>query len=165
MARATRSTAAPPSLPQARGGPLTVLPMLAVVVMLGVGALAWSSGSVSHAPTTLMFPAMMLVSAVGMLAQSAVRRGAAELDDHRRRYLDHLGALADQLTDALRGSMIRWSGRTPNRRPCGPWPTGQGCSNAHPTTPTSAMFGSGWAQRLGRRSRCRPRRRPTASIR
>lgn len=92
--------AAPPPLPQARGGLLTVLPMLAVVVMLGVGALAWSSGSVSHAPTTLMFPAMMLVSAVGMLAQSAVRRGAAELDDHRRRYLDHLGALADQLTDA-----------------------------------------------------------------
>ncbi|MCB0944261.1 MAG: type VII secretion protein EccC, partial [Mycobacterium sp.] len=94
------NVAAPPPLPQARGGLLTALPMLAVVVMLGVGALAWSSGSVSHAPTALMFPAMMLVSALGMLAQSAVRRGAAELDDHRRRYLDHLGALADQLTDA-----------------------------------------------------------------
>ena len=50
----------------------------------------------------------------------------------------------------LRGSMIRWSAH-PNRRPCGPWPTGQGCSNA----PDDSDFGhvrvGVGAQRLGRR--------------
>ena len=72
--RATRSTwRRHPPLPQERGGLLTVLPMLAVVVMLGVAPWPVVRFGVARADN-LMFPAMMLVSAVG-LAQSAVRRG------------------------------------------------------------------------------------------
>ena len=75
---------------------------------------AWSSASVPRAPTALVFPAMMLVSAVGMLA---VRRGGAELDDHRLRYLDHLGALADQLgKDAVaQQDSMHWAHPAPHQ--------------------------------------------------
>ena len=121
-------------------------------LVLGVGALAWSSGSVSHAPTTLMFPAMMLVSAVGMLAQSAVRRGAAELDDHRRRYLDHLGALADQLTDtaARQHDSLVWV----HPEPSALWTVADG-PRLFERAPDDSDFGhvrvGVGAQRLGRR--------------
>lgn len=103
--------AVPPAVPQVHGGPAILLPLTGVVAMAGMGLLAWSSGSgVPHSPTSLMFPAMMLVSAIGMFAQTASRRGAAELDDHRRRYLDHLGSIADQLTHAaaLQHDSLTW---------------------------------------------------------
>ena len=103
------AVAAPPAVPQAAGGLTMMVPLLAVIVMLGMGLLAWSPGSAPRAPTSLMFPGMMLASALGMLAQHAVRRGAAELDDNRRRYLDHLGALAEkmcQVAAAQRDSLI-----------------------------------------------------------
>ena len=105
------NVAVPPAVPQVHGGPAMLLPLTAVVAMLGMGVLAWSSGStVMRSPTSLIFPAMMLVSAIGMLVQSAGRRGAAELDDHRRRYLVHLGALADQLVQAaaLQRDSLTW---------------------------------------------------------
>lgn len=94
------TVAAPPTVPQAAGGLTLIVPMLAVIVMLAMGLMVWSPGLAPRAPTSLMFPGMMVMSALGMLAQSAVRRGAAELDDHRRRYLDHLGVLAESLCQA-----------------------------------------------------------------
>ncbi len=94
--------AVPPAVPQVHGGgSALLLPLTGVVAMAGMGLVAWSSSSaVPRNPASLMFPAMMVMSAIGMLVQTASRRGTAELEDQRRRYLDHLGALADQLTHA-----------------------------------------------------------------
>ena len=81
-----------------------------------------------------------------------MRRGAAELDDHRRRYLDHLGALPISFTDAAarQHDLLVWV----HPEPSGLWTVadGQGCSNGRTDDPTSATFGSGVErQRLGRR--------------
>ena len=153
--------APPPPLPHAHGGPVAVLPLLAVVVMLGVGVLAWSSGSGSHAPTALMFPAMMLVSVVGMLAQSAARRGAAELGEHRRRYLDHLGVLADRLAEAAerQHDSLVWV----HPEPAALWIVAGG-PRVFERTPADSDFGhvrlGVGAQRLG----CRIRLPPTPPV-
>jgi S-DNA-T family DNA segregation ATPase FtsK/SpoIIIE len=58
----------------------------------------------------LAFPAMMLMSALGMLANSAGRRAATELDDERRRYIDRLDSLAMQLRESaeLQRRSVEW---------------------------------------------------------
>ena len=109
------TVAAPPTVPQAAGGLMMVVPLLAIPVVLGAGLLAWSSASGPRAPASLMFPAMMLVSAVGMFVQSVARRGGAELDERRRRYLDHLVALAERLGEdaAAQRDSLSWTHPAP----------------------------------------------------
>ena len=94
------TVSAPPPIRPSRGGPTKLLPLMAVVATLGVGLWGWSSGiAVSRNPASLLFPAMMEVSVIGMLMQAGGGRGAAELDGHRRRYLDELGRLSAQLAE------------------------------------------------------------------
>jgi len=93
------------------GGPSKLLAVVAVCAMLGVGAMAWSSGSAFvRSPVALAFPAMMLVSTIGMVVQGSGRRGAVELDDHRRRYLDYLSSVSGELqvAAALQHDALTW---------------------------------------------------------
>ena len=92
---------APVVLPPAAGGPSRLIPILSVAAMVGTGALIWASRSAATAnPMALMLPAMMLTSLVGMMMQRGNRRARGLLDEQRRRYLDDLGALSEQLQEA-----------------------------------------------------------------
>ncbi len=92
---------APPLVRSQTGGLPALIPLLGVAAMLGAGVLLWTSGwSATRNPTALVFPVMAVLSAIGVFVQGATRRGAAELDDQRQRYFDHLDQLSDRLVKA-----------------------------------------------------------------
>ena len=87
----------PPELPKSKSGnPLArLMPVALVAAMAGMGVLYLTSGGASvRNPMYLLFPAMMLVSAVGALAHSARGVGRiAEINDQRAEYLGYLEGL------------------------------------------------------------------------
>lgn len=92
---------APLVVPPDSTGPSRLVPLLTVVAMVGTGALIWASRSVvAPSPMALMLPAMLVTSLLGMAVQRGNRRARGDLDEQRRRYLDHLGALSRELREA-----------------------------------------------------------------
>jgi len=92
---------APLVLPPAPAGPSRLIPIVAVVAMVGTGALIWVSRSaVAPTPMALMLPAMMVISILGMAMQRGTIRASGDLDEQRRQYLDYLNALSRQLREA-----------------------------------------------------------------
>ena len=77
-----------------------LLPMLAIGVMVGVGAWVWTSGMATRGSAAGVLPAMMLVSALGMAVHAGARNAGGSLEQQRRRYLADLGRLSGQLCDA-----------------------------------------------------------------
>jgi S-DNA-T family DNA segregation ATPase FtsK/SpoIIIE len=93
---------APLVLPRAPAGHSRLVPILAVVAMVVTGALIWVSRSaVAPNPMTLMLPAMMVTSILGMAIQRGNRGAGGHLDAQRRQYLDNLNALNRQLREAV----------------------------------------------------------------
>ncbi|WP_279347353.1 type VII secretion protein EccCa [Hoyosella sp. YIM 151337] len=85
---------APPEVPRAVPGSLLqkLLPLVMVLAMVGMIALLISSGMAAN-PMMLMFPVMMAVSMLGMLASVGGRAGgarAAELNEQRKDFLRYL---------------------------------------------------------------------------
>jgi S-DNA-T family DNA segregation ATPase FtsK/SpoIIIE len=106
----------PPLIRRGRSGIATLLPLFAIAATIGSIAVSWTSGGQSsHSPMALAFPSMMLMSAVGMLVNSAGRRAATELDDERRRYIDHLDTLSVQLRESaeLQRESVEWAHPAP----------------------------------------------------
>jgi S-DNA-T family DNA segregation ATPase FtsK/SpoIIIE len=104
---------APPDLPKSsQTSPLArLLPVAMMVATLGMSALYFTSGAARN-PMFLLFPVMMLVSAIGSLAHGA--RGAqrsAELDQDRRRYLSYLDELEGSAvnTALAQGRSLWWN--------------------------------------------------------
>jgi DNA segregation ATPase FtsK/SpoIIIE, S-DNA-T family len=103
---------APPPVPRADGtGSLARLVMPAITLLAGVGMVAalvvsggaGSGGVAPHNPMFLMFPILMVGSAIATAVQAGGgRRRAAELDADRCRYLGYLRSLGGRLTDAAR---------------------------------------------------------------
>jgi DNA segregation ATPase FtsK/SpoIIIE, S-DNA-T family len=103
---------APPPVPRSDGaGPLARLVMPAVTLLAGVGMVAavvvsggaGSGGVAPHNPMFLMFPIVMVGSAIATAVQAGGgRRRAAELDADRSRYLTYLRSLGGRLSGAAR---------------------------------------------------------------
>ncbi len=100
---------APRPLP---ANPVTrILPVVMLVAMAGTMVLFVSSGSAAaRNPASLLFPAMTLVSSIGMIAQG---RGAAtrtaDVDEDRKDYLRYLDRLRGEVTENAcrqRGSLL-----------------------------------------------------------
>ena len=73
-----------------------LLPIAAIVATAGMMAMYFTSGAtVTRSPAYLLFPAMMLVSALGSLAYGARGSRTAELDEGRREYLRYLDEVED----------------------------------------------------------------------
>ncbi|MFZ2526883.1 MAG: type VII secretion protein EccCa, partial [Rhodococcus sp. (in: high G+C Gram-positive bacteria)] len=96
------SLQAPPEIPRATPGNLLMklLPLVMVAAMIGMVALMFSSG-MARSPMSLIFPVMMLVSVVGMLAGNARGGGAgtAEANEDRKDYLRYLDQMRRDVTD------------------------------------------------------------------
>ncbi|WP_319457968.1 MULTISPECIES: type VII secretion protein EccCa [unclassified Mycobacterium] len=102
----------PPELPKtpAASPLMRLLPIAMVVATAGMMALYFTSGAgIARNPMYLLFPVMMLVSALGSLAYGA-RGTGRELDQGRRdyvRYLDDLHDAAARTADAQHRSACR----------------------------------------------------------
>ena len=83
---------APPALPRITPQPLVTRLMPAVMVVAVLGSvLVMVQGGMARNPMVLMFPLMMVVSTVGMLAGSTAQGNrAAETDELRKDYLRYL---------------------------------------------------------------------------
>ncbi|MGX1768676.1 type VII secretion protein EccCa [Dietzia sp. NPDC055343] len=93
---------APPDLPRPTPRPLIqiVLPIVLVVAVVGMVVVMMRTGMMRN-PMFLLFPVMMAVSAVGMLAGSLGGGGkTVETDELRKDYLRYLG----QTRDTVRGT-------------------------------------------------------------
>ncbi|BBY65154.1 ESX-4 secretion system protein EccC4 [Mycolicibacterium helvum] len=102
--------------PPSTGGVSRFVPLLGLGALMGIGALVWGSGMVARGPSALVFPAMMLVSAVGMAMHAGARRAGGSLDRQRKRYLAGLGRLSEQLCEAAqcqRASLL-WTHPAPS---------------------------------------------------
>jgi S-DNA-T family DNA segregation ATPase FtsK/SpoIIIE len=99
------AVAAPPPVPRRGGtGLLARLLMPAVALLAGggmVAAMVMSEAPVPHSPMFLLFPIMMVGSAIASAAQAGGgRQHTAELDDDRARYLTYLHSVAGKLIEA-----------------------------------------------------------------
>lgn len=84
---------APPSLPRPTPRPVvqTLLPIVLLVAVVGA-IVVMSRGGMMRNPMAMMFPAMMAISAVGMLATTfGGGNRTAETDELRKDYLRYLG--------------------------------------------------------------------------
>lgn len=93
----------PPAVPSTAHTPLAgrLIPLATLVMTAGMVAVVYAAGSSLVAnPMFLMFPLVLVVSALSSLAQGAGRQAAAELNAGRRRYLAHLHDIGAQLTQA-----------------------------------------------------------------
>src|SRR5690625_2353421 len=84
---------APPTLPRPTPRPLIqiVLPIVLVVAVVGMVVVMMRTGMMRN-PMFMLFPVMMAVSAVGMLAGSlSGGNKTAETDELRKDYLRYLG--------------------------------------------------------------------------
>ncbi|GGG14219.1 putative FtsK/SpoIIIE family protein [Rhodococcoides trifolii] len=94
---------APPEIPRIVPGNilLKLLPVVMVAAMIGMVALMFTSGAASN-PLALMFPAMMVISMLGMFAGGGGRGGgtrSAEIDESRKDYLAYLDRLRAEVSD------------------------------------------------------------------
>ena len=73
-------------------------PVIMAVASLGtVGMVVASGSAVGHTPMLMVFPVVMVASAVAAVASGGGGRQRAELDADRRGYLDYLASLSDRL--------------------------------------------------------------------
>lgn len=96
---------APPAVPTDVPAAMAsrIIPVLTLLITAGmVAAVVATRSSLVTNPMFLMFPAVLVVSALGSLAHTAGRQGAAQLDADRRRYLAYLHDTALTLTEAAR---------------------------------------------------------------
>ncbi|CAN5680413.1 type VII secretion protein EccC [soil metagenome] len=96
-------TAPPPVARRVRTAMLARFAMPAMTLIVGggmVAALVISDAPAPHSPMFLLFPVMMVGSAIASAAHGGGRQHAAELDADRARYLNYLRALAAQLDTA-----------------------------------------------------------------
>jgi len=96
------SLQAPPEIPRATPGNLLMklLPLVMIAAMIGMVALMFTSGMARN-PMSLIFPVMMMVSVLGMLAGGGRGGGArsAEANEDRKDYLRYLDQLRRDVTD------------------------------------------------------------------
>lgn len=101
---------APPLIPRPRRGML-VMPIVGVGAMLGTVALMWTSGLTgARNPLAMMLPVTAVASGIGMFMQGSAGRDLGDLDIQRRRFIEHLGFLGEQLCDAaqLQSTALNW---------------------------------------------------------
>ncbi|RJO72133.1 type VII secretion protein EccCa [Nocardia panacis] len=106
----------PPEIPRVTPGNLLLkmMPLVMVVGMIGMMVLMFTSGGgLGSNPTSLMFPAMMMFSMVGMFAGQGGGKGqkAAEANEDRKdylRYLDQVRRDVDETATQQRAS-VQWS--------------------------------------------------------
>lgn len=105
---------APPEIPRVVPGNLVtkLMPVVMVAAMVGMVALMFTSGMAAN-PMMLMFPAMMLVSMLGMVAGGGRGGGArtAEANEDRKDYLRYLDQLRKDVavTSASQREALEWS--------------------------------------------------------
>ena len=139
---------APPALPDAGRTTLVVrlLPVVMAVATVGMmlAVLRSESGTGRH-PMLLMFPVMMLLSAV-ISAVSGRDSRASQLNDSRSEYLELPAGNAATTSDKLRQNNVRrCCGVTPSRSRYGRWSAAQRMWERNRKTPTSAKSGSVWS--------------------
>ena len=81
---------------------MKLLPVVMVVAVLGMVGLLFAGGG-SRNPTALLFPAMMVISMVGMFAGGGGRGGGqrkAEMNEDRKDYLRYLGQMRERARTA-----------------------------------------------------------------
>lgn len=78
-----------------------LVPLLTVGAVVAIGAVMWGSGAASRGPTAVLLPVMMAASVVGMALQAGTRRPGRGADRQRRRYLNHLDQLSEQLRETV----------------------------------------------------------------
>ncbi|WP_225732480.1 MULTISPECIES: type VII secretion protein EccCa [unclassified Nocardia] len=106
----------PPEIPRVTPGNLflKMMPVVMIVGMVGMMALLFkTNGGFGSNPTSLMFPAMMMFSMVGMFAGQGGGKGqkAAEANEDRKdylRYLDQVRRDVDETAKQQRAS-VEWS--------------------------------------------------------
>ncbi|MFM1724772.1 type VII secretion protein EccCa [Rhodococcus sp. PAM 2766] len=109
----------PPEIPRATPGNLMtkLLPLVMVAAMVGMVALMFTSG-MAASPMSLLFPVMMLVSTLGMLAGSGRGGGAkaGETNEDRKDYLRYLDQLRREALDTGRQqrAALEWSHPDPD---------------------------------------------------
>ncbi len=105
---------APPEIPRVVPGNLVtkLMPVVMVAAMVGMVALMFTSGMAAN-PMMLMFPAMMLVSMLGMVAGGGRGNGArtAEANEDRKDYLRYLDRLRKDVavTATSQREALEWS--------------------------------------------------------
>ncbi|MHA3023475.1 type VII secretion protein EccCb [Mycobacterium sp. BMJ-28] len=100
----------PPQLPTVQPvNPLArLLPLVMLVAVGGMAAVYLTSGQgTARNPVYLLFPVMMLASAMGTLAHT-FRGRTAEIDAGRRGYLRYLDSVVDAAADTARRQHDRW---------------------------------------------------------
>ncbi len=105
----------PPEIPRVTPGNLLMkmLPVVMIVAMVGMMALLFTSGGFGSNPMSLLFPAMMMFSMVGMFAGQGGGKGqkASEANEDRKdylRYLDQLRKDVHETSDQQRKA-LEWS--------------------------------------------------------
>ncbi len=105
----------PPEVPRVIPGNIVqkILPVVMIVAVLGMVAFVFTTGDAKSNPVFLLFPIMMLVSTVGMLAGGGRGRGQAkaEMNEDRKDYLRYLGQLRERARQAAREqrAALEWS--------------------------------------------------------
>src|SRR5699024_6286569 len=91
---------APPEAPEPKPVPLmrALLPVVMLVAVVGMVPVMVVSGSARN-PITFMFPLLMVVSTLGMMAGGA--SGAADVGPARRDYQRHLASVRRAVADAV----------------------------------------------------------------
>ncbi|MBB0968109.1 hypothetical protein G6016_03855, partial [Dietzia aerolata] len=92
---------APPALPRPTPRPLVqiVLPIVLVVAVVGMVVVMMRTGMMRN-PMFMLFPVMMAVSALGMLAGTlGGGNKTAETDELRKDYLRYLGQTRDKVRE------------------------------------------------------------------
>ena len=95
---------APPEVPRMvpAGILMKILPVVMVIAVLGIMVLLFTSGGARN-PATLLFPVMMVMSMVGMVAGGGGRGGGqrkAEMNEDRKDYLRYLGQMRERARTA-----------------------------------------------------------------
>ena len=96
---------APPEVPRVvpAGIVMKIMPVVMVVAVLGMMGLVFSGGGVTRNPTALLFPLMMVMSMVGMVAGGGGKGGGqrkAEMNEDRKDYLRYLGQMREKAREA-----------------------------------------------------------------
>jgi DNA segregation ATPase FtsK/SpoIIIE, S-DNA-T family len=95
----------PPEVPRVIPGNvmMKMMPAVMVVAMIGMTVLLFTTGgAAARNPITLLFPAMMMFSMIGMFASGGRSSGQrkAEMNEDRRDYLRYLGQMRERARDA-----------------------------------------------------------------
>ncbi|HEY0638979.1 MAG TPA: type VII secretion protein EccCa [Pseudonocardiaceae bacterium] len=95
----------PPEVPRVIPGNIMMklMPVVMIVAMVGMTVLLFTSGgAAARSPITLLFPAMMMFSMVGMFAGGGRSSGQrkAEMNEDRKDYLRYLGQMRERARES-----------------------------------------------------------------